>query len=60
MHGGDAAGQIADLDLRQAGLRDHRGEFRLRRKAADAFGQIAIGFFIARHQPPILGSSLKE
>ena len=48
MHGRNPAGQIAKLDAREPGFLDHRGERLLRGKAANAFGQIAIGLAILR------------
>src|SRR5580698_2858973 len=49
MHGGDAAGEVADFDARETGLGNHLRERVLRRKPADAFGEITISLAVFRH-----------
>src|SRR6185437_10815936 len=49
MERGDAAGEIADAHLLEAGILHHASQLALRREAADALGKILIGVTISGH-----------
>src|SRR5580658_5827119 len=51
MQGGDAAGQVSVFDPGQSGLLQAPGQFVLGRKAADTFGEVAIGLGSPATQP---------